>query len=525
MRKFIFFYSIFCCLTFECIAQVMFQKMYGGNSGTTAGTCHIQTFDGSYILGGYTHAFGAGGSDFYLLKIDQNGDINWSKTYGGYSIEDVESIQQTTDNGFIIWGGSSSFGPYETLLIKTDQQGNVDWSRSFNGSGYDWGKVVYQTLDGGYILFGYTTMNGYDFLLVKVNTVGDIVWKHAYDLGSGNDRICTLLRTTDGGYLMTGYTETIPGGGGDFDYCIVKTDSIGTFQWSKRYGSSEWEFCNAAIETPDNGFMLCGTIHFIGSTFSKTLLIKTDSQGDTLWTKSYMVPADMEAYAIDSTSDSGYIITGDIHNFLTGTRQIYLMKTDSIGDLLWAKTYGVDSSNYTNSVIQTADGGYSVLGKTIISGSGNERMYFIKTDSIGNSGCFDSILNVIQSPFLLSVNLHNVQTFQPIFQSNIAVVDTSSGAIYYTNCSSVGIADEQHDEQIEIYPNPGTDIINLEFNTTKTQVVIQIFDISGIKVLDESLGFPNYNSVNISKLVTGVYFVKLIIDDKIIYKKFVKVKS
>ena len=151
--------TLFLLVVFEGLltsakAQVMFQKMYGGNTALNSGTCHQQTFDGGYILAGHTIAFGSGNFDLWLIKVELDGDLEWTKTYGGFYSDGVQYIQQTSDSGYIILGTTQSFGSDQMLLIKTDHLGNIAWSRSYGGAAADIPNIVKQTIDGG-VYFGW----------------------------------------------------------------------------------------------------------------------------------------------------------------------------------------------------------------------------------------------------------------------------------------------------------------------------------------------------------------------------------
>ncbi|MHC4540800.1 MAG: hypothetical protein ACYS74_13625, partial [Planctomycetota bacterium] len=161
-----------------------FERTYGG-SGDDIGSSVQQTTDGDYIVAGYTYSFGTGSSDVYLIKTDPSGDTLWTRTYGGSDIDYGYSVLQTTDGDYIVAGETQSFGagPGDVYLIKTDPSGDTLWTRTYGGNGHDWGQSVQQTTDGGYIVSGQTNSFGpgqADVYLIKTDAVGDTLWTRTY---------------------------------------------------------------------------------------------------------------------------------------------------------------------------------------------------------------------------------------------------------------------------------------------------------------------------------------------------------
>jgi len=186
--------------------DTLWTATFGGNSDDY-GQSVQQTSDGGYILGGYTNSFGAGNWDMYLVKTDSLGIMEWDTTFGGSSIDRCHSVQQTSDGGYILGGYTMSFGN-DMYLVKTDSQGHLEWQQTFGGNQTDHCRSVQQTSDGGYILGGYTLSFGagvYDMYLVKTDPTGNLEWQQSFG-GYSNDYGRSVQQTSDGGYILGGYT-------------------------------------------------------------------------------------------------------------------------------------------------------------------------------------------------------------------------------------------------------------------------------------------------------------------------------
>ncbi|KQC14370.1 MAG: hypothetical protein APR63_14440 [Desulfuromonas sp. SDB] len=359
-------------------------RTYGGNM-PDEGNSIQQTSDGGYIIAGYTESYGAGGSDLYLIKTDDWGNITWSKTYGGSEIDVGYSVQQTTNGGYIVLGSTESFGVggEDIYLIKTNSNGDTLWSNTGGGQHFDRGNCIQQTTDGGFIITGSTSSYGagsYDIFLAKTDQNGDSVWARTFG-GSSVDRGLFVQQTDDEGYIVVGYTYSF-GGGNYSDIILVKTDDDGDSSWTKIIGTTQTDKAFSVQQTTDGGYIIVGyTIN--NGVESDIWLIKTDNYGNTMWIKSIGTSSfDEWGYSVQQTTDGGYIIVGDCWTGYPNYFDIWLIKTNSNGDTLWTKTFGIANHDYGKFVKQTTDGGYIILGNSEISMYDSD-IYLIKTDAYG----------------------------------------------------------------------------------------------------------------------------------------------
>lgn len=319
--------------------------------------------------------------------INAQPETIWTSFFGGSSDEYGECVQQTSDGGYIIIGRTHSYGngSGDIWLIKTDSNGDSLWTRTFGGNDTEYGYSTQQTTDGGYILLGVTQSFGsgyYDFWLIKTDSTGNEEWNQTFG-GTGYDQGYSVQQTSDGGYILTGNQQFNTSDGEQL--LLIKTDSSGNTLWTKIYGSDGNDDGKSVQQTADGGYIIVGRKATSTNVGDGVWLLKTDSLGDTLWTKLYTATGDFgltgsNGESVKQTTDGGYIIAGNIYE--NGDNNIWLIKTDSEGDALWTKSFGTfNSDEYGQDVEETSDG-YIIAGNT--SDAGYWDGILISVDSEGN---------------------------------------------------------------------------------------------------------------------------------------------
>lgn len=255
------------------------------------------------------------------------------------------------------------------------------FSKIFGGSGLDCNNEVQQTYDEGYIIVGYTTSYGngsIDVWLIKTDQYGYIEWDKTFG-GNNRDSGHSVQQTSDGGYVIVGSTDSY--GIGELDVWLLKTDSNGNKEWSKTFGGNKYDTGKSVQQTTDGGYIIAAETSSFGSGGSDVWLLKTDSDGNEEWKQTYGGSSDDECRSVKQSLDGGYIISGITWSSQNG-REILLIKVDSNGIEQWTQVFGGNYQNIGFSVQQTTDGGYIVTGSAY---SGNEReIWLLKTDSNGN---------------------------------------------------------------------------------------------------------------------------------------------
>lgn len=330
-----------------------------------------------------------------LISIDQNGNILWEKDIPNEEYCVFKQILQTQDEGFILAGNIPFSDNDHICLVKTDMEGNLIWnihlgvtsstSRIVTGQPH---LSVEQTQDGGYIVIGetYPPNSGTpDLLLVKTDPDGNVEWEQTFG-GNHIDQASSVKQTSDGGYIIAARTWSF--GSGESDAWVIKTDSTGNLIWEQIFGGTNFDDAYSIQQTEDGGFVFTGTTYPVNSYKSNAWLVKLDQEGNLVWEQTYGgEDAPDNGAKVQGTSDGGFIIFGRTHTFGAGSFDLWLIKTDEYGNMIWDRTFGDENQSTFLDGQQTSDSGYILLGVTYL-GAGeyniDSQYDLIKTDPDGN---------------------------------------------------------------------------------------------------------------------------------------------
>jgi hypothetical protein len=372
---------------------------------------------------------------------------------------------------------------------------------------------VQQTSDGGYIVAGYTNSfgaGGFDAFLVKTDANGNRIWAKTYGRAD-EDEAYSVQQTSDGGYIVAGYTFSF--GASGYDIFLIKTDASGNIIWAKTYGGTGEDVAYSVQQTSDGGYIVAGYTFSFGASGYDIFLIKTDASGNIIWAKTYGGTGDDVAYSVQQTSDGGYIVASETRSFGAGWKDIFLIKTDAFGNVQWARTYGGTDDDWVSSVQQTSDGGYIVTGFTYSFGASLADIFLIKTDANGNIGSCSIVRSVSPTvnTFSPTVTTPTLSVSSPTFTVNsVSPTITSLTLTVFEPCP-LSISEYCQIASGLITPYKGGIKI-----TKSGEFEVKVYNVSGVMV--KSIKGKNEVKIELSR---GVYFVEVVSGGKVIREKVV----
>jgi hypothetical protein len=345
-----------------CGSASTFAKTIGGSLTDVANSI-IQSSDGGYAVAGYAESFGAGG-DIYVVKLDSSGNVQWTKTIGGSAWDGASSIIQSSDGGYVVAGYTYSFGAGngDFYVVKLDSSGNVIWTKTIGGSSYDFAYSIIQSSDGGYAVAGGTYSFGAgssDFYVVKLDSAGNVIWTKTIG-GSNTDEAYSIVQSSDGGYVVAGRTRSF-GAGYGYDFYVVKLDSSGNVVWTKTIGGGDSDGANSVIQSSDGGYVVAGSTRSFTEDVN-IYVVKLDANGNVVWTKTIGGSSNDVAFSIIQSSDGGYVVAGGTTSFGAGSADFYVVKMDANGNVCF-------SQNITNYSVSSNVGSFSSPSTVAISQS------------------------------------------------------------------------------------------------------------------------------------------------------------
>lgn len=314
-------------------------------------------------------------------------DSLWSRTYGGIRRDMIRCTRQTSDGGFISTGYFSVFWTGQDLtspdlwVLKTDSQGEIEWERLYGISGEESGYWIEQTPDGGYIVGGsvFIQGTGQEALAMKIDGSGNEQWSYICDNPVGSSYCRCIKRTFDGGYILAAEYEAVV-----TNIVLVKLDPSGQEEWTREYNgtSFSWDYPRYVEQTLDGGYIVTGTFSDFNSGQSSLFLLKTDEFGEEEWCNYYGGEYWDTGECVHHLNGSGYIATGTFYSSYSG-RDLWLLRVDELGNTIWSRRYGGADQDRGFNLEVTEDSCYFITGYTFSMGAGEEDLYALKTDFNG----------------------------------------------------------------------------------------------------------------------------------------------
>jgi hypothetical protein len=430
--------SLFLMIFAGSVSAGTWARTYGGADNEIA-TSIQQTSDGGFVVAGTTNLLGGGRDDFWVLKLDALGDVEWQKIYDGGKDEFATSIQQTSDGGFSVAGYTSSFGGGwdDFWVLKLDALGDVEWQKTYGGPLHDQARSIQETSDGGFVVGG-STRSISDSLseawVLKLDALGDVEWQKAYG-GNGLEGANSIQETSDGGFVVAGGLDYTIGDHGDI--WVLKLDTLGNVEWQKSYGGYKRERPRSIQQTNDGGFVVGGQTWSFRDDSPAFWVLKLDSSGNIEWQRVYYSGDDDRFPFVQQTTDGGFAVAGWIGGWNRGV--IWVLKLDFLGNIEWQKTYGGGSWDRAQIIEQTVDGGFVVAGQTYSFGSGNSDFWVLKLDANGEidpSCTFISNTSVTADSLLVNVTDSTTSDFSTTtIPANTSVVGIPTSATVIEQCS------------------------------------------------------------------------------------------
>jgi hypothetical protein len=480
-------------------SQSKFQKVYAPN-GDAIGKAIVQAADKGYL----TFTGDDTKKHVYMAKVDSNGKMLHLNKYTLTNIS-YGNTGNEASSAFTTTDGGYLVA-FQSGIMKLAVDETVKWSKEYLGANIMGAK---QTADGGYILCG-NVLNGLheNISLIKTDASGALKWSKTYG-GSKDDIALSVVLTKDGGYALAGGTKSY--GAGQQDGFIIKTDSNGSALWTRTYGGTGDDEFTDIIASPDGGFALSGISNNNG------IFLKTDSKGLVQWVK-----------GIDSSStvkliqfaDGSYLVGGNRGKKSFGKGQsTFLIKTDSSGSVQWTKKYICDGMYELKT---TLDGGYIFSGDLTFS---NQSIYVTKTDANGNNGCLLPLFSAnISSIILADTSASFAKTSVKLSDSSLTVTKTTITGIRDTVVCNIfsGINEPIDVGSFKIYPNPSASgIFNVSFETMNSgSWSVNIFDAQG-RLAYESAFIPKTVVLDMRNLKKGFYIANFISEYKIEHRKLI----
>jgi hypothetical protein len=471
----------------------VFQKIYGSSRSITA-TDFCISHDSGYLIAANDLQ-----DDFYLIKTDSAGSPQWMKAYGGNYFDWCTSVLPLASGGYVIAGMTASFTPdsnTDFFLMKIDDTGKIQWQKQYGGEENEWMGVVKQTLDGGFVIIGTVSLSaGVKGCLVRTDSLGNLLWGKQYlSAGAVAARCINLLE--DGGFLITGSSND--------DIFALKVDSLGNTVWGKTFGTYLSEGLIATAQSLSSDLVLAAVVLDTPQADYNIYLIKIDTSGNLKWSVLYKRPGLDDLTNIEYAGDSSFILVGG--GPLPGSNKgfILLEKVDGQSHIIWSKAIGRSNSlTDGGNVVKPSAKGFVVAGVSLVTAFSKHKVYLVKTDSTGDAYCgtdtlgFTEVVPATTTDTLVCTTTSfdtssvNYFTFHSFYDDSTVCFPNRINELVIPKSN------------FSIFPNPTTGLV-----TIKAPLPIELVEISnafGEKVFSTQPKSATA-TINLQSLPKGIYF-------------------
>lgn len=497
------------------------QKAIGGDGNDQLNSM-CRTIDGGVVLGGVSGSFisddksenSRGDDDYWIVKLDRLGNIQWDKTLGGDLRELFGEVQQTADGGYIVGGSTlsgqtgdkteASRGMNDFWIVKLSSAGQIQWEKTFGGNKEDILYSIKPTADGGFVMGGSSnsgisgdktadSRGGNDYWMVKVDAAGTKQWDKTIG-GDNTDVLHSLVQTTDEGYFLCGYSDSYKSGEKsedqiNIDYWVVKLDKWGAIQWDNTIRGGLDDIPYSTQQTADGGYVVAGYSNsnaFADKTDASRggndyWVVKLSSTGAMEWNKTIGGNYGDQLFSIQQTSDKGYVLGGSSWSGIWGEKteprrggnsaDYWVVKLSKNGAVEWDKTIGGGTSDYGRSVLEALENVYIVAGYSL-SGANKDK-------TVGSRGGYDY--------WILQINYRA--------QPPAASAESSS--------KKAGSTALQDNDNFRFFPNPAREQITVQ---TTGKAIFTLTNAQGKLISTQTINGTGI--LRVAYLPAGVYYLK-----------------
>jgi len=449
------------------------------------------------------------------LAIKSFSQITFEKYYDYGYAETGRGVKQTADSGFIMAGIHGIwFSDSRMLFIKTDKYGNEQWHTFVGVPGTD--NYAYSIVicnNGGYAAAGFKTGPGFaqDVFLVRLDNNGDTLWTKQYGTPLVEEGYC-IQQTTDLGFIISfdqqgGYSG------------LIKTDSLGNEQWTKKYRGVDDLSFKSVFELSTGGFVLSGRLIVDSTNEWKGALLRTDTNGDSLWLKDYANNGGAEFMDAKETTDGNIIAAGRSLSFVSSSyTDFYMVKTDTQGTILWEKLVGGDYMDECYSLAECTDGAFILAGTTYPPPT-NAQAFLVKINSTG-----DSLWSVQYGGNGIESLFSVAETFDYGFAA-VGFSTSFTNGVYLIKTNTIGTLTDINEnnnlaKDFLVYPNPAKDYVYIKFNDSSKKT-IQLFDVTGKVVIEQIISNDTFLQLNTTAFENGIYFLNITSNNNSITQKII----